>query len=49
MLDRVDYKEPLGPLGTIAHHLYTKDLVDRIFDHRREAVRRRLEGAAGSK
>jgi len=46
MLDRVDYKEPLGPLGAIAHHAYSRRLVDRIFDHRREAIRQRLEGDA---
>lgn len=45
MLDRVDYKEPLGPLGLAAHHLFTARLVDRIFDHRRAAIRRLLEGA----
>lgn len=45
MLDRVDYKEPLGPLGLVAHHLYTARLVDRIFDHRRAVVQRLLEGA----
>ncbi len=42
MRDTVDYAEPLGPLGAVAHHLFVRRTVDRIFDFRRDAVRRLL-------
>ncbi len=44
--DRVRYALPLRPLGELAHHLFVRRDVERIFDYRREAVAARL--AAGS-
>ena len=38
MRDVVEYREPLGPLGTLAHRLFVARTVERIFDYRREAV-----------
>lgn len=46
MRDVVEYREPLGPLGTLAHHLLVARTVERIFDFRREAVDRLLRRAA---
>jgi hypothetical protein len=40
--DVVEYMEPLGPLGQVAHALFVERALDRIFDFRREAVRRIL-------
>jgi ligand-binding SRPBCC domain-containing protein len=40
--DRVRYALPLGPLGTFAHAAFVRRDLDRIFDYRRDAVRRRL-------
>lgn len=39
--DRVRYALPLGRIGELAHPLVRRDL-DRIFDYRRDAVRRLL-------
>jgi ligand-binding SRPBCC domain-containing protein len=44
--DRVRYALPLGPLGELAHRLFVRRDVERIFDYRREAVAVRLAGAA---
>ncbi len=41
--DVVDYSEPLGPLGTIAHVLFVRRTLDRIFDFRRDVIGRLLE------
>jgi ligand-binding SRPBCC domain-containing protein len=41
--DVVDYSLPLGPLGTIAHALFVRRTLERIFDFRRGAVSRLLE------
>jgi ligand-binding SRPBCC domain-containing protein len=38
MRDRVRYALPFGPFGAIAHLLFVKRDVRRIFDFRREAV-----------
>lgn len=38
MRDVVDYREPLGPLGQLAHHLFVRRTVKKIFDFRREAL-----------
>ncbi len=46
MRDVVEYREPFGPLGAIAHHLFVARTVERIFDYRREAVGRLLLRAA---
>ncbi len=43
MRDVVDYSEPLGPLGAIAHVLFVRRTLDRIFDFRRDAMRRLLD------
>ena len=42
MRDVVDYAEPFGPLGIIAHALFVRRTVERIFDFRREAIERLL-------
>jgi ligand-binding SRPBCC domain-containing protein len=42
MRDLVDYAEPLGPLGQVAHVLFVERALDRIFDFRRDAIRRRF-------
>jgi ligand-binding SRPBCC domain-containing protein len=41
--DVVDYAEPFGPLGRLAHTLFVKSALDRIFDFRRDAIKRLLE------
>lgn len=46
MRDVVEYREPLGPLGALAHHLFVARTVERIFDFRRGAVDRLLRRAA---
>lgn len=38
MRDVVEYREPLGPLGTLAHHLFVRRTVEKIFDFRKEAL-----------
>lgn len=40
--DRVRYAVPLGPLGAIAHRLFVRRDLERIFDYRRDAVAERL-------
>jgi ligand-binding SRPBCC domain-containing protein len=42
MRDLVEYALPLGPLGILAHGLLVRRTVERIFDHRREVIARRL-------
>ena len=44
MRDVVDYSEPLGPIGTVAHVLFVRRTLDRIFDFRRDAIVRLLDG-----
>lgn len=44
--DRVCYALPLGVLGGLAHLLLVRRDLERIFDHRREAVARELLTAA---
>ena len=46
MRDTVHYREPLGPLGAVAHVLFVRRTVERIFDFRRQAIERALEGPA---
>lgn len=36
--DRVRYALPLGPLGGLAHGLFVRRTLERIFDHRRERI-----------
>jgi hypothetical protein len=43
----VEYAEPLGPLGRVAHALFVARALDRIFDFRRDAIRRLL-GSRGA-
>jgi ligand-binding SRPBCC domain-containing protein len=43
--DVVEYAVPLGPLGALARAVLVRRALDRIFDFRREAIRRILEGA----
>jgi ligand-binding SRPBCC domain-containing protein len=40
--DRVRYALPLGPLGLLAHRLFVRRDLERIFDYRRQAVAARL-------
>ncbi|MFT3843373.1 MAG: SRPBCC family protein [Myxococcaceae bacterium] len=42
MHDQVDYLEPLGPLGQVAHALFVERMLRRIFDFRREVIRQRF-------
>lgn len=43
--DVVEYALPLGPLGTLAHRLFVRRTLARIFDFRRDATRRLLDAA----
>jgi ligand-binding SRPBCC domain-containing protein len=40
--DRVRYAIPFGPLGSLAHALFVRRDLERIFDFRRDAVAARL-------
>jgi len=42
MRDTVDYREPLGVLGQLAHVLFVRHALDRIFDFRGDAAHRLL-------
>lgn len=46
--DTVDYMEPLGPLGDIAHAVFVRRALDRIFDFRQRAVLRLLGARRGT-
>ena len=46
--DRVRYALPLGRLGVLAHSLFVRRDLERIFDYRRAAVARRLAAAPGT-
>jgi ligand-binding SRPBCC domain-containing protein len=46
--DTVRYALPLGPLGALAHRLFVRRDLERIFDFRREAVARRLDTTPGA-
>jgi ligand-binding SRPBCC domain-containing protein len=43
MRDVVEYAEPLGPIGAMAHLLFVRRTLERIFDYRRDAVQRLLD------
>ena len=43
MRDRVLYELPFGPLGEVAHALFVRRDLRRIFDFRQEVVVRRLD------
>lgn len=38
MRDVVDYQLPLGPLGNVAHALFVRRSLERIFAYRRQAI-----------
>lgn len=42
--DRVEYALPLGVMGRVVRALFVARTLERIFDHRAEAIRRLLEG-----
>lgn len=42
--DRVSYQLPLGPLGRLAHWLWVRRTLERIFEFRAEALDRFFEG-----
>lgn len=44
--DEVDYGLPFGPLGELAHRLFVRRDLDRIFAFRHEAAKRALARAA---
>ncbi len=44
--DRVRYEIPLGPLGEIAHRLFVRRDLARIFDYRGEAVAEHLAASS---
>lgn len=46
MRDHVEYREPLGPLGRIAHGLFVERTVNRIFDFRAQEIARHFAHAA---
>ncbi len=46
--DRVEYELPLGPLGTLAHTLFVRRRLERIFAYRRRRIAELLEGRAGA-
>lgn len=45
--DRVRYAIPLGPLGELAHRLFVRRDLERIFDFRREAFAAHLSAPGG--
>jgi ligand-binding SRPBCC domain-containing protein len=40
--DRVRYELPLGPLGELAHALFVRRDLERVFEYRRETIARLL-------
>lgn len=38
MHDHVEYREPLGWLGALAHQLFVARMLERIFDHRNATI-----------
>jgi len=42
MKDTVDYELPLGPLGTLAHQLFVKNKLEKIFDYRYQILDKSL-------
>lgn len=44
MTDRVTYRLPFGPVGRLTHRLLVQKQLERIFDYRRNAVNRILNG-----
>jgi ligand-binding SRPBCC domain-containing protein len=46
MTDRVRYRLPLGPLGELAHPVFVRRTLERIFDFRRDRIARLLGAGA---
>jgi ligand-binding SRPBCC domain-containing protein len=46
--DVVEYAVPMGPLGRVARALFVARALERIFDHRREAISRLLAPPRGT-
>ncbi len=46
--DRVDYALPFGPFGRLAHRLYVRPTLERIFAFREQRLRELLEGEPGA-
>ncbi len=46
--DRVEYELPLGPLGDLAHAVFVRRALDRIFEHRRARIAARFGDAPAS-
>jgi ligand-binding SRPBCC domain-containing protein len=46
MEDFIEYELPLGPLGTLAHHLFVRRQVNAIFDYRAHRITERFHHAA---
>jgi len=44
--DRVHYAPPFGPLGTLAHAIYIKRELERVFSYRKEAMVQHLGNSA---
>lgn len=44
--DHVRYAIPFGPLGTLAHRLFVRRDLERIFDYRRDAVAASITGTS---
>lgn len=42
LTDRVDYELPFGPLGELAHALWVRRTLERIFDFRRDHIAARF-------
>ena len=47
--DHVRYAIPLGPLGALAHALFVRRDLERIFDYRRDALERLVAERAGAR
>jgi len=43
IVDSVDYLEPFGPIGRLAHFVFVARTLDRIFDFRKAAIERLMD------
>jgi hypothetical protein len=48
MTDRVSYRLPFGPLGELAHPVFVRRTLERIFDFRRDRIARILGADAAA-
>lgn len=46
LIDRVEYQLPFGPLGDLAHALWVRRTLERIFDFRRDHIAARFGAVA---